>query len=415
MARLKFLGFDLQGNGVPCSVNSNNDYVACDSGVEFVSPTSDSVFYPSQDGGFPVRTGRGKNVASGAGLGKSGYSNQGLSSNGASPSACFSATLLKSSIGNINDVYCTFDTFFEAPGNTFFNRSVPSTWAQTSSRWQIFKFGDLSVRLISVEPAAAIPAPPGYYDVTFGAYNGATSLFTITVSSAYLLAGKWFHFRIRAKLASGTDGLITLYVEGSSNSSTGINTVATTPFASVDRLWFSGGGMQEPDPTPESFACVIDNILIDNSAFPIGKPITAVVSSGFFDNSVLNWAASSGGTLSAAALSVDSNRAVGSNVGARLALDITAPTMTTWLSGLIGYQIVPGLLMNRTVGSGRRVKSGVSVGGTDVFANNIRNQVLPETPTRLQNCGTDTLFYQSGSTSFQKADVSSTDAVIQVL
>lgn len=413
MARLKFLGFDLQGNGVPCGTGGAIQYVACDPGVQFCGRSSDTALFDSTSGsGYVSITGGYKG---GSAVGGSFFRNVPLTSEPFGVNTAESVTLLHSSIGNVSEIWCTFEVLFSGSYSAFVNGSYPSTWARSENRWQIFKFGDLRLQLLSVIGTATL----GRHDVTFRAYNGATILGDITVPGVNSISVAWvpIHVRLRAKLAGSGAGAFELLIGGVSASFTGLDTVATTPLDQVERLWFSGGGMQNPVGSPpiiDSYLGGIDNILIDDAAWPSGRPVVAVVSSGFSDTSITGWAATAGGTISNAVLSVDSNRARGTGGGSRAILDIPAPTMTTWNSNLLGYQIVPGLLSSLDNVNIKRLKSGVLFGGVDRFGTVTANITPPFSPDRLQNCGTDTIFYNGGTTDFLKANVASTDVVLEV-
>lgn len=409
MARLKFFSFAIKGNGMPAT-SGLTPYVACDPGAVFCGPASDTDLFPPTSGSNVYIGGSFNSAIFQASLGNPFLSNsrldlgQPFSLGGA---RCLTVT--KDSLGGINEIWCCFEIALSSPGNQFLNLSIPSTWMQSSNRWQVFKFGDLSLRLKALTGNPSI----GYYDVTFAAYNGSTHLGDTTVLGIYLLAGNQIHVRVHAKLASGSGGIFELLIGGVSANYTGIDSTTTTAAADVDRVWFSGGGMQDPD-SNNSYSGSISNILIDDAAWPTGRPVVAVITSGFTDNSLTNWAASGGGTMSNAVLSVDSNRARGTGNGARAILNIPAPTMTTWNANLLGYQLVPGLLSNLDNINLKRVKAGVRLGGVDRFGSQVQSITPPFSPTQLENCGTDTVFYNGGTTDFTKADVANTDAVFEV-
>lgn len=418
MARLKFLGFDLQGNGVPITGSfSAYDYVACDPGVQWCARTSDSLFWFANEttGKILSRVSDLGNASKGACCAGAGFQNFPLNSTYFGGPSQAAVTVLRSSLNNASELWFSFDVGYLFSGNGFIGSSFPSSWARTETRWQVFKFGDLSLRLKSLISPFGTYCP---WDVTFTAFNGNTVLGDITVPGFNACANlSWLNIRIRAKLASGTSGAFELLIGGVSASFTGINTVATTPLDEVDRVWFSGGGLQDPNGTPQrtdSFQGSLDNVLIDDSGFPTGRPVVAVIGSGFSDTSITGWTTTIPGTVTSAVLSVDSNRARGTGTGARAILDIPAPTMTTWNSNLLGYQIVPGLLSSLDNVNIKRLKSGVRFGGVDRFGTVTANITPPFSPDRLQNCGTDTIFYNGGTTDFLKADVASTDVVLEV-
>lgn len=403
MARLKFCGFDYSNrNGNP--VDGSTSYIsatydfALDSGMRFQSTTDDSTSYlPGDYYAACVNLGRvGRNTSDGGAMGYSGTSgNINLASIGGYTQG---VTCTRSTLGNPSELWVTMDVAYGALGNNVDN---PATLQRSESRFQVFKWGDLSFRMRRVFNWAAGPTRADY---SFELFNDTTSLGVITVPS--LLQDQWMHIRIHAKLDAAA-GAFEVSVDGIASNHTGINTVAVTPLASATQLWFSAGALGSTSGSTVFSLGSIDNLLIDNAAFPAGRPSGRRLEiSG--DGTLTGWAPSSGsGTLATALSAIDSNSARGTGDGSVALLTLASLTTTGLNTDILGWQIQACGVSNVDTTLARKLVTGVDVGGVSRLGTNISSQSPPLTPSEI-NPGIDTVFYNGGTTNFTLTDVTNT-------
>lgn len=397
MARLRFCGFDYEAtNGNPINtLGSRSNGLDLDKDFVAVSGSSDTVFY-APGALYSVACGGGRHADSGA-LGQFGYS--ALST--ISPSLATSCAVPRAAIGSPSQIWATFDiAVYTLSGNA----DNPATLMRSEARYQIFKFGDLSLRLRRVFNYASNVA-----DVTFEAFNGSTSLGTITVLSVTYTA--WLYVRVYAKL-DGSTGQFDISIDGQSVSYTGLNSVATTPLASVTHLYFSGGMLGVTSGSNVWLAGLIDNILLDDASFPTGRPSGRRAALAT-DGTLSGWAATSGGTLVNSLSVYDANKARGTGNGA-VALLNTATLSTAGLVGVIGWQVHAYGLSNVDTIAVKKLRTGVDVSGTASNGTYIAAQTPPATPSFISP-GLDTIFYSSGTTSFTLANVPNTKIRLEVV
>lgn len=315
-----------------------------------------------------------------------------------------SCAVPRTAIGSPSQIWATFDISYVAYGNA----DDPTNYMRAQARYQIFKFGDLSLRLRRI---FNYNSTVGSVDVTFEAFNGTTSLGTITITSYLANTTAWIFCRIYAKL-DGSTGQFDISLDGQSASYTGLNSVATTPLASVNHLYFSGGALgYATTTTATGVAGVIDNLLLDDAAFPSGRPRGQRVAIAS-DGTLTNWASSSGGTLTLALGSYDGTVARGTGTGATALLNLTSPS-TTGLNGVLGWQIHAYGLSNVDTIATKRLITGVDVSGTVTNGTYISPQVPPAIPSYISP-GIDTLFYSTGTTDFTLASIPNTKLRLEV-
>lgn len=280
------------------------------------------------------------------------------------------------------------------------NVDSPGTLDRSESRFQIFKWGDLSFRIRRIFNYATSPTRA---DITFELYNVSSSLGTITLTAVN--ASQWMHVRIHAKLDSS--GAFEVSVDGVASNHTGINTVATTALASATQLWFSAGALGIVSTSSVHSVGSIDNLLIDDAAFPAGRPSgRRLAISG--DGMLTGWAPSSGsGTIATALSAIDSNSARGTGDGSVALLTLASLTTTGLNTDILGWQIQACGVSNVDTTLARKLVTGVDVGGVSRVGTNISSQSPPLTPSEI-NPGIDTVFYNGGTTNFTLTDVANT-------
>jgi len=398
MARLKFCGFDYtftSGNSVVNSTTFTSGVFdfSLDSGMKLQSFSDDSLSYdPGQSGGFTNIGYQGRNSSDGGCMGyRAGSGNAILDSLFAYTQG---VTCTRSTLGNPAELWVTMDICHSLAGNV----DNPAIYERDQSRFQIFKWGDLSFRIRRIFNWATGPTR---CDITFELFNVASSLGTITLTSVN--ANQWMHVRIHAKLDASA-GAFEVSVDGVASNHTAINTVATTPLASATQLWFSGGslGLVSGSISPFSIGS-IDNLLIDNAAFPAGRPSGRRVAISA-DNTVSGFAATSGGTLTAAVASIDSDYARGTGVGAYVRFDLAAVVTTGLNADILGFQLQACGVSNVDFINAKKLIGGIHLSGTNYDGTNWAGMTPPLTPSFVSS-GTESIFYKGGTTNFTLTDI----------
>jgi hypothetical protein len=332
MARLKFCGFDYTntaGNPITNSTTFTSGVcdVALDAGMRVQAFDTDSVSYtPGQAVALTNSGTAGRNSSDGGAMGaRSGSGSASLNTFAAYTQG---VTCTRSTLGNPFELWVAMDISHAMAGNV----DSPGTLDRSESRFQIFKWGDLSFRIRRIFNYATSPTRA---DITFELYNVSSSLGTITLSAVN--ASQWMHVRIHAKLDSS--GAFEVSVDGVASNHTGINTVATTTLASATQLWFSAGALGIVSTSSVHSIGSIDNLLIDDAAFPTGRPSgRRLAISG--DGTLTGWAPSSGsGTLTTALSAIDSNSARGTGDGSVALLTLASLTTTGLNTDILGWQI----------------------------------------------------------------------------
>lgn len=403
MARLKFCGFDythVAGNPVTNSTTFTSGVFdfALDSGMLLQSFGNDSVSRaPGALSVGIVNFGyAGRNASDGGCLGhRAGTGNARVSDYADYTQG---VTCLRSTLGNPSEIWVTMDISHELAANV----DNPASFQRSGNRFQVFKWGDLSLRLRRIFNAASSPTRA---DVTFELFNASASLGTITLTAVN--SNAWMHVRIRAKLDSSA-GAFEVTIDGVSSSHTGINTVATTSLSSATQLWFSAGALGVESGGIQPFSVgAIDNLLIDDAAFPAGRPSgRRLAITG--DHSLAGWAPTSGtGTVATAVSSIDSNSGRGTGNGSVALLNLASLTTTGLNTDILGWQILACGVSNVDTATARKLVTGVDVGGVARNGTNISAQSPPLTPSEI-NPGMDTIFYNGGTTNFTLTNVTNT-------
>ncbi len=395
MARLKFCGFDYtHTNGNP--VGSGTSFTtgvfdfAVDSGMLFQSFQNDAVSIAPGFGTADNIGQLGRNSSDGGAMGsRSGAGSANLTGFGAMTQG---VTCLRSTLGDPSEIWVTLDLSHLLNANV----DDPATLQRSESRCQIFKWGDLSLRLRRI--FNSVPGVRG--DITFELFNVAVSLGTITHTNVN--SGAWMHVRIHAKL-DAVSGAFEVTIDGVSSNHTSINTVATTPLASATQLWFSAGTLGSyTSSLPFSLGCM-DNLLIDDAAFPAGRPSGRRVAIAS-DNAVSGFVATSGGTLTTAVSAIDSNLARGTGVDASVQFNLASVTTTGLNSTILGWQVQACQVSNVDVLAAKRVIGGIELSGTVYNGSNWASMAPPLTPSTV-NPGIETVFYKGGTTDFTLSDI----------
>lgn len=298
----------------------------------------------------------------------------------------------------------------------------PANLARSENRCQIFRWGDLSLRLYAIQN----PLPsPNRGDVIFGLYNGTTLLGTVTVPNVnstdplVAVSGPWIYVKVHAKLDS-TTGAFEVTCDGHTASYTNINSVATTPASNATYIYFSGGALGSLTSTsgPINFGG-IDNVYIDDSGFPPNRPCAIVLQLGTAstDN---QWTAAgpSATTLADALAAFDSRVARGVGVGSRMFVNLSAVNRST--SGIVddvlGVQYIASGISNINLTDARRVKAGIRFQpvGT-VFGTRYPTYQPPATPSYIIPGKEDTSWKRADNTTYQYSDFNNSDTGAQLV
>lgn len=401
MARLKFCGFDythVAGNPVTNSTTFTSGVFdfALDSGMLLQSFTNDALSYAPGASLTLTNAGiAGRNSSDGGAIGsRTGTGNAVMDS---FTGYTQGVTCLRSTLGDPSELWVTMDISHELAANV----DHPASLQRGQSRFQVFKWGDLSLRLRRIFNYATGPVR---CDITFELFNATTSLGTITLTA--VSSNSWMHVRIHAKLDAA--GAFEVTIDGVSSNHTGIDTVATTSLSSATQLWFSAGALGLVSGSITAFSVgSMDNLLIDNAAFPAGRPSgRRLAITG--DDTLSGWAPTSGsGTVATAVSSIDSNSGRGTGSGSVALLTLASLTTTGLNTDILGWQILACGVSNVDTASARKLVTGVDVGGVARNGTAISAQSPPLTPSET-NPGMDTIFYNGGTTNFTLTNVTNT-------
>lgn len=408
MSVIKFCGFDYtnrDGNAVNLSTTYAPGGIfdfALDSGMLLQSFGNDAVSYAPGFGAGIVNSGsQGRNASDGGAMGYS-FAGGGLTSLNILGSYTQGVTCTRATLGNPSELWITMDVNYGVFGG---NVDSPATLQRSESRFQIFKWGDLSLRMRRIFNYATSPTRA---DFTFELFNATTSLGTITVPA--FQQGNWMYIRIHALLSA--TGAFDVSIDGIPLVNAGINTVSVTPLASATQLWFSGGALGVVIGSDPGASGGIDNLYIDNAAFPTGRPTGRRVSIAS-DNTMTGFAATAGGTVTAAAAAVDSNFVRGTGVGSSALFNLSAISTTGLQTNLIGWQLLPCIVSNVDPLNAKKLAVGMSLSGTPYMDTAVAAQTPPLAPSYISP-GLGSVYFKGGTTPFTLTDIPNLNPRIQV-
>lgn len=408
MARKMFISFDYRYNGT--APNNATLYSAAEPalppGASFSARNSDTTFFLPGDV-FASKFIEGRDSRS------SGYGEGAVFSNityEASPTTLYSGSsvsVTRASLGNPQEIWAAFDIRIANPGVE--TSSLGSSWSQSTARHQVFRWGDLSLRIRRIYNYQASPLKFSY---EFEAFNATTSLGTIALVDYN--TPQWSHVRIRARLDSGTAGRFDISIDGNTLNTSSINSVSITTLQNATRLFFGGGnhGQGILGSFSAAFVGAIDNILIDDAAYPTGRPLGIRVGLAS-DGTLTNWEAVSPATTVTGALT-GSGTARGTTAGATALLNLSSVTTTGFETNLLGWQFSPSGVSNLDSVVGRRLSFGIDLSGTPY--NGIESIPLPLAPSTLSvGSIVDTVFYKGGTTDFTISDIANSKVRLLVV
>lgn len=269
-------------------------------------------------------------------------------------------------LGTTPELFFTFDILVSAFGST----DRTTGWTPTDSWNCIFVWGDVSVRMKGNSGSSSTVGT-----IILSIRNGAAEVSTLTLAS--FTRNDHLHCKLRVKL-DDTTGAIEMTVQGQTQSTpyTNQNTVATTSLASATVIYI---GPPVLDNGSTHIICgSIDNIYVDDAAFPTGRPVVTSFALAS-DSSTSNMAAfGTGATTVTDALSnpADAKAMRATASGGYAILNQTPPTTTSYLSDVVGIEMCAQGAANRNPSADRRLEMGYELGGIQTMGIKSKNQAL---------------------------------------
>lgn len=386
MARLCFIGFDFDpSGGLPTntSTGSTGDTtldLALPPNCKFIRYNSDSTLDNPGDA-FRLCQVNGYNANSSA-LGYINFDGNNSLNNLGGTVGC----AVPASYWGANDEVFVHLRWVTSCGTTANSGdcNTPATYERSETRFQLFKWGDLSIRTRSNVRTSSTNST-----ITFELFNGVTSLGTHAVTCSH---AQWAFVKIRARLHNGS-GRLDLTVDGSTVSFTGLNSVATTALASVTYMYFSGAPLGIVASNGIRIYGAIDDILINDTAFESTKPYGRRLTLSS-DGTQSGWSAQGGASTLVGGLS-GTGSAKGTGSGAYANLNHSTFS-TTGLSAVIGYQLLAVGVSNLDADTARKLKLGIN-DGTVYYDSFVQTQV-PATSPSTTTFGMVGVFYGAGGT-----------------
>lgn len=272
-----------------------------------------------------------------------------------------------------DEYWFSFDIIFNNLGTS----SLGSTYLPSASWGAIFKWGDVEVK---VKETTYISGST--HDIVFSVRNNGSEVATVTCPgivagstwSSNSLVPVLIHVKLHATL-----GEIEVAINGVTQSVAyeNQNTVATT--LEDDAVYFYFGPPVLDNGT-NAYVGQVDNFLIDDAAWPSGRPRVRLLQLAS-DNTLTDAeAAGTSPTTVVAALASGSDATqLRLNSGtAKALLNTTAPSTTGFSSNLIGFYGIAARCANRYPGGTRKLQVGVELSGTESpGANYIAQHTLP--------------------------------------
>jgi hypothetical protein len=285
--------------------------------------------------------------------------------------------LVKPTLANDTDLYFSFELFTPV----FPASSISSAFSPSASWGWIFKWGDVGLKFKSSTYVSGT-ATTSFHDLVFSVMNGASEVATVTVANVdcqqtinATSPSLWVLFH--AKLDAST-GLIDCSINGNAQSVsyTGQNTVATTSNAAADAIYF---GPIIADDGTTAYTGGFDSLLIDDAAFPSGLPLCLLVTMASDGTLVDTSAVGTSATTVTNALTTlaDAKHVRMTSISATALLNLTMPTLTSYLTDLLGFTGQVTGLSNRYPATARKVGVGVDLSGSVVEDEYVKTKTLP--------------------------------------
>lgn len=308
---------------------------------------------------------------------------------------------------------------FELYTPVFPASSLSSAFSPSADWGWIFKWGDVGLKFKSSTYVSGT-ATTSFHDLVFSVMNGASEVATVTVANVdcqqSLSATSptlWVLFH--AKLDS-TTGLIECSINGNAQSVTytGQNTVATTSNAAAEAIYF---GPIVADDGTTAYCGGIDSFLIDDAAFPSGLPLCLLVPLASDGTLVDTAAAGTSPTTVVNALQTlgDAKHVRMTSINASALLNLTMPSLTLYLTDILGFTGMVNGLSNRYPTTSRKVGVGIDLSGDVVEDEYCQAKTLPfgsvvTPPETAITYSTWSVFEKSAGTKYTKTDAASVKA-----
>jgi hypothetical protein len=260
------------------------------------------------------------------------------------------------------------------------NSSLTTAHTPTLDWQSIFRWGDVQIKFKESTYISGT-STTSVHDVVFAVMNNGVEVATITCPSVkcFLSLGStdslWC--LVHVKLHNST-GLIEASIAGNAQSVayTGQNTVNTISNAAATAFYFSG--VITDDGTSLRYGG-LDNILVDDAEFPVGRPIVRLITLNADDTLTSAAAAGTSPTTVVNALSVynDAKQLRFSSPTGSALMTNTMPSTAGLNSTVLGFQGIGIRAANRYPLSARKIAIGVSLSGVDSEDVYFKNQLLP--------------------------------------
>ncbi len=247
------------------------------------------------------------------------------------------------------------------------NSTLSTAYTPANAWAALFKWGDVEVYFKQTTYAAT-------HTLVFSIRNNGSEVATHTTTS---YTGTYLFVKLRVKL-DATTGAIEMVVNGVGQSVayTGQNTVATTSLASATAIYF---GPPVADNGTTAYVGFIDNVYLDDAAWPAGRP-SVLTFALLADDSLTSFSAvGTGATTVVNALSdqTDAKAARASTSSGVAILTQTPPTMTGYLTDVLGIELGAKRVTTRDPLAARRLEMGYSLSGTQTMGTKSKATPLP--------------------------------------
>lgn len=278
----------------------------------------------------------------------------------------FQLAFIRSIVGIGNEFWMTFD--FTAA--TYSAATFPNTWEPATTWGRMFSWGDITITCKETTYAA------GSHTAVFSLRNAGTEIATISVP-AIPTSETWMFMKLHVKL-DGSTGIIEASINGIAQSVpyTGQNTVSVTSLAAATIVYFGGAVW---DNGTAAYCGNIDNVYVDDAAYPAGRPeilsFTALADDSLSDFEAFGTGAT---TVVAALATYNDGIAARSRSSAGVAiLTQTPPSTTLQMTDVLGVELVAKSVTNRSgTDSSRRLEIGYSLSGVQTMGTIARGTPL---------------------------------------
>lgn len=288
---------------------------------------------------------------------------------------CFVRALMEPAL-SANEYWFSFDLYTPH----VINANLDSTYEATTSWKQVFRWGDISINCKSMTFATTI------HTLTFSIRNNGTEVATLTVGDLdcdvtpqATFPTSMIYCRLHVKLDSST-GLIDFYANGAKQSVayTNQNTVSSISNAAATEFYF---GPPVLDNGTDAWVGGLDNIIIDDAAFPTGRPFIRYCAT--YTTSASSQVQATSGTVHGSLEdSTDSSQLRFLALGGYATIGKASLTTTGFSTDFLGMSVTGIRCANRFPGGNRFLKCRLDLSGVESSdAHLISSSTLPFSTT----------------------------------